>query len=87
MYRAGLEAILGLTREGSMLRVKPCIPDGWDEFEVAMQLGATRYELKLIRPGTTVYQMPSEVEAVSPREYLIKLCDVGGVRQIVLPVG
>ena len=49
MYRAGLEAILGVTREGSMLRIKPCVPDDWDGFEVATQFGSTRYEIKLAR--------------------------------------
>ena len=34
MYRAGLEAILGVTREGSLLRIKPCVPATWDGFEI-----------------------------------------------------
>ena len=46
MYRAGLKAILGFTREGDLLRIRPCIPNGWDEFEVALQFGQTRYSHK-----------------------------------------
>ncbi|MFT3987530.1 GH36-type glycosyl hydrolase domain-containing protein [Aestuariivirga sp.] len=30
MYRAGLEAILGFRREGSMLFIEPCIPEAWN---------------------------------------------------------
>jgi cyclic beta-1,2-glucan synthetase len=87
MYRAGLEAILGITCEGHKLRVKPCIPDAWGEFEVTTQFGATRYEIKLTRNETAAYRALAEVEVVSPDEYLITLDDVGGVRQIILPVG
>jgi cyclic beta-1,2-glucan synthetase len=89
MYRAGLEAILGITREGDILRVKPCLPKGWDEFDVSMQFGATRYELKLTRLDMTADQTLcelEEVEVVSPHEYLITLRDVGGTRQIILPM-
>ena len=86
MHRAGLEAILGVTREGDMLRVKPCIPDGWDEFEVSMQFGGTRYEVKLTRHDIATNQTPSDVETVSPHEYLITLRDGGGIRRIVLPL-
>ena len=89
MYRAGLEAILGITREGDILRVKPCIPKGWNEFDVSMKFGATRYELKLTRLDMTADQTLSELEEVevaSPHEYLITLRDVGGTRQIILPM-
>ena len=45
MYRAGLEAILGITREGGQLRVKPCIPAEWTEFKVTVRHGITRYAI------------------------------------------
>ena len=86
MYRAGLEAILGITREGSMLRIKPCVPDHWDEFEIAMQIASTRYEIKLTRHvGDTDHISPA-VQVLSPREFLISLADEGGIRHIVLPL-
>ena len=87
MHRAGLEAILGITREGNLLRVKPCVPKEWDEFEVTTQFGKTRYELKLQRLDIAAYQPQSNVKLVSPNEYLITLQDIGGVRQITLPIG
>ena len=49
MHRAGLEAILGITREGGKLRVKPCIPAEWPGFEAAIQIGSARYEIKVTR--------------------------------------
>jgi cyclic beta-1,2-glucan synthetase len=87
MYRAGLEAMLGMAREGNLLRVTPCIPMGWDDVEVTMRFGATRYELKMARHDAAGQPMAPEVEIVSPGEYLVTLRDVGGTRQIILPVG
>ena len=84
MYRAGLEAILGVTREGSMLRIKPCVPDDWDGFEVATQFGSTRYEIKLTRNAGEADQTPPDVQVLSPREFLISLKDEGGTCRIEL---
>ncbi len=86
MYRAGLEAILGVTREGNKLRVKPCIPEEWPGFEVAMQIGAARYEIKVTRGSPPVSFPPAGVEVVSPGEFLISLADDGGVHAFELPL-
>jgi cyclic beta-1,2-glucan synthetase len=47
MYRAGIEGILGLRREGEHLVVDPCIPDAWPEFEVAVDVASTRYRIQV----------------------------------------
>jgi cyclic beta-1,2-glucan synthetase len=86
MYRAGLEAILGVTREGSLLRIKPCIPVTWTKFEVSTQFGATRYEIKLARLEDGADELPPDVQRPSPGEFLISLKDDGGVRSITLPL-
>lgn len=49
MYRAGLEGILGILREGDDLVVNPCLPADWDRFEADVQVGTTRYELTVER--------------------------------------
>jgi cyclic beta-1,2-glucan synthetase len=85
MYRAGLEAILGVTREGSHLRIKPCIVGQWDGFELAVQFGATRYEIKLIRDDGKAEHKSPDVKRLSPGEFLIALKDEGEVRRITLP--
>jgi cyclic beta-1,2-glucan synthetase len=43
-HRAGLEAIVGITREGFKLRVEPCIPADRPGFEITLQIGEARYE-------------------------------------------
>ena len=45
MYRAGVEGILGICREGDFLVVDPCIPDTWPGFEATVTMHSTRYEI------------------------------------------
>ena len=53
MYRAGLESILGFQLSGDRLRIDPCIPRSWREFEINFtpdRHGATRYFIKVENP-------------------------------------
>ncbi len=86
MHRAGLEAILGITREGPKLRVKPCIPAEWTGFEAAIQIGPARYEIKVTREAPLSKKSVADVETVSPGEFLISLRDDGGVHAFELPL-
>jgi cyclic beta-1,2-glucan synthetase len=86
MYRAGLEAILGITREGNKLRIKPCVPDSWDEFEVIMQFDGSRYEIKMTRTDVSPGQLQPYVKVLSPYEFLISLQDKGSTVKIELPL-
>ena len=45
MYRAGLEGILGIRREGAFLLVDPRIPDTWPAFDATVKVGQTRYDI------------------------------------------
>ncbi|MCR4266445.1 GH36-type glycosyl hydrolase domain-containing protein [Nitratireductor sp. ZSWI3] len=47
MYRSGIEGILGIRREGEFLVVDPCIPSAWPGFEATVQVGSTRYEIRV----------------------------------------
>jgi cellobiose phosphorylase len=48
-YRAGLEAILGVTRVGDYIHVKPCVPAGWDDVKVTVRIESTWYDIQLLR--------------------------------------
>jgi len=50
MYRAGLESILGFQLRGARLKVDPCVPRWWREFEIQYRHGATRYHIKVENP-------------------------------------
>ena len=47
MYRAGIEGILGIRREGDFLVVDPCIPPGWPGFEATVRVASTLYEIRV----------------------------------------
>ena len=47
MYRAGVEGILGLRREGDALVVDPCLPAAWPGFEATVTIGSSRYEVEV----------------------------------------
>jgi cyclic beta-1,2-glucan glucanotransferase len=50
MYRAGIESILGLRRQGTFLLFDPCIPKHWPGFELTYRHGATRYDIVVENP-------------------------------------
>ncbi len=52
MYRAGVEGILGIRREGGFLVIDPCIPTAWPGFEASVTAGSTEYEIFVSRGDT-----------------------------------
>ena len=43
MYRAGIEGILGISRQGNRLNFAPNLPASWPGFEVTIRLGLSTY--------------------------------------------
>jgi len=50
MYRLGLEAILGFTKQGNTLLINPVIPPEWIGFEIRYQFGESVYQIKVVNP-------------------------------------
>jgi len=50
MYRVGLEAILGLRREGKTLRIDPCVPPSWSEYEMTYRSEGTIFQIQVENP-------------------------------------
>jgi cyclic beta-1,2-glucan glucanotransferase len=50
MYRLGMEAILGVSRLGNVLRINPCIPQDWPGYKITYQFGTTRYLISVENP-------------------------------------
>jgi len=53
MYRAGVEGILGLTREGEALRFDPCLPRDWPDAEIRLNLGPAKCTVTVVNAGGT----------------------------------
>jgi cyclic beta-1,2-glucan synthetase len=50
MYRLGVEAILGLYREGEFLRIDPCIPRAWPHYDLTYRYGQSVYHIRVENP-------------------------------------
>ena len=51
MYRAGIESILGLRRQGAFLLLDPCIPKHWPRFDIVFRYASARYEITVENPS------------------------------------
>jgi cyclic beta-1,2-glucan synthetase len=50
MYRAGLEDILGLRRQGKTFSIDPCIPSSWPSFSMVFKVEGDTYEIEVRNP-------------------------------------
>ncbi|MCR6650867.1 MAG: hypothetical protein NVV73_04920 [Cellvibrionaceae bacterium] len=49
LYRLMLESLLGITRSGDQLHIKPCLPTMWDGFSLNYRFGKTLYRINFQR--------------------------------------
>jgi cyclic beta-1,2-glucan synthetase len=52
LYRAGVEAILGLRTRGDSLLISPCVPADWPGFEASYRFRSTRFEIVVENQGS-----------------------------------
>jgi len=57
MYRAAIESILGFTLQGDSLKISPCIPNEWNDFEITYRRESTTYIIAVLNN-----QEASEIE-------------------------
>jgi len=53
MYRAGIEGIIGLTREGDTLILDPCLPADWPGVSVSVRLASGLVQIEAANPFAT----------------------------------
>lgn len=88
LYRAGVEAILGLQLQGHTLLVDPCIPRSWPRFELTLRHGATRYEITVTNPAGVergVAQVTLDGQTIAGDE--VSLVDDGATHVVVVRLG
>jgi len=79
MYRAGLEAILGLKRRGAVLVIEPCLPPEWTRVDVSYRVGGTTYEITVDADCATPRQVAHvTVDGVDAPDGTVHLVDDGG---------
>ncbi len=88
LYRAGLESILGLRRQGRTFAIDPCIPAAWPGFEVRWKLGASVYRIVVENPQRRCRGLAGvEVDGVAVDPGAVPLVDDGGVHRVRAVLG
>ncbi|MGB7211142.1 MAG: glucoamylase family protein [Gemmatimonadales bacterium] len=89
MYRAGIEALLGIRLRGARLVVDPCIPSEWPGFTATIRYRDTRYSLSVENPhgaGKGVAVLELDGTALADRTG-IPLVDDGDPHQVRVVLG
>ncbi len=88
MYRAGLESILGLRRQGSTFEMDPCIPSSWPDYAIVWRFGRTRYEIAVSNPERRCRGIAeAELDGAPVDPHAIPLADDGGTHQVRVVLG
>ena len=87
MYRAGVEGILGIRREGTFLVVDPCIPPAWSGYEATITIGDTRYEIRIdnaSRRGRLVSHAKLDGLTIEPAQGSVRVPLDGGTHTLLV---
>jgi cyclic beta-1,2-glucan synthetase len=88
MYRVGLEAILGLSRQGGALRIDPCIPRTWPRYEMVFKSGRAEYRIVVENPqGVSRGVVLVEVDGVEQTGRDVAILDDGAVHHVRVVLG
>ncbi|HEX6612947.1 MAG TPA: glycosyl transferase family 36, partial [Rhodanobacteraceae bacterium] len=90
LYRAGLEWLLGFRLQGNALRMDPCIPKAWKEFEIEYRHGSSRYTISVENPANVcrgVARVELDGKELGGMHTTIPLKDDGGQHQIRIMLG
>ncbi len=90
LYRAGIEAILGVRREGAFLLLAPCIPKAWPGFEIVFRFRSARYEIAVENPrgvSRGVSWAELDGKALPEGPVRVPLVDDGGTHRVSVILG
>ena len=90
MYRAGIEAILGLRLQGAFLLLAPCIPTHWPRFEIVFQYASTRYEITVENPhgvSRGITRAEFDGQALPGNQVRVPLAEDGATHRVRVVLG
>jgi cyclic beta-1,2-glucan synthetase len=88
MYRAALEYILGFRLAGNRLRLDPCVPRFWREFEIIYRRGQATYRIKIENPHALCRGIASvTLDGTTQSEDEVELIDDGKTHEVRLVMG
>ncbi len=88
MYRLGIEAILGIVREGDKLLINPSIPSHWDTYRLIYKYGKARYHIEIQNPDKVSHGVIKiTVDEQSQSDLTVALTDDNKEHQVVVLLG
>jgi cyclic beta-1,2-glucan synthetase len=88
LYRVGLEDVLGVRREGDVLRIDPCVPAAWTRFAVHYRFGSTTYRVEVTNPDRVCRGVRRvEVDGAAAADGRIPLRDDGRSHDVRVTLG
>ena len=90
MQRAGIESILGLRLQGSMLHLDPCIPTAWPRFSMTLRHRSARYEIEVENPdraGTGIAAAALDDAPIEARPLRVVMADDGKTHRLRIRLG
>ena len=90
MQRAGIESILGLSLQGQVLHLDPCIPKSWPRFEMTIRYRSARYEIEVENPdgaGRGIASAELDDAMIATRPLRVPLADDGITHRLRVRLG
>jgi cellobiose phosphorylase len=88
MYRLGMEAILGISRAGNVLKINPCIPKDWPGYKLTYQFGTSRYLINVENPnGVNQGVQRVLLDGMTMNDHQIPLSKDGGQHEVQVVLG
>jgi cellobiose phosphorylase len=85
MYRVGLECILGFTKQGDTLSIRPRVPSSWPGYVIEYRYGSTLYVISVKNEdGAADGAVEVTVDGNPAAEGAIKLVDDGGRHEVAV---
>ena len=90
LQRAGVESLLGLRLRGAFLRIDPCIPKAWGQFEADVKYRSARYKVLVENPGGVnrgVVSADVDGAELTERPLRVPLVDDGSIHRVKVRLG
>ncbi|MEP7065738.1 MAG: glucoamylase family protein [Gemmatimonadota bacterium] len=88
MYRAALEGVLGFTKRGNSLRIEPCVPSSWRDFEIEYRHGTSTYVIGVRNPdGVQTGIANVQVDGREIDDGVVTLADDGRRHEVIVTMG
>jgi len=88
MYRVGIETILGVTLHRGALRIDPCIPSTWPNYDVTYRTASAEFRIAVENPdGVCRGVRRVEIDGVARQDLLVPLANVTGTHTVRVVLG